>query len=493
MKPQHKPETDILIIGSGISGLMCALKAAETYHVTILTKKKLATTATAMAQGGIAAAQENSDDGMREHEEDTLIAGEHHNQKQAVQHVIRHAPNMIKILREYGVEFDSELTLEGGHRKKRIHHTKDTTGKTIEDALIKAVKKQKNITIIEDAMTLELLGDTKACRGCQYLKDATIYTIQSAYTVLATGGAGQVYAHTTNPKVATGDGIAMAHRLGATISDMEFIQFHPTALLDRYNPHVLLSESLRGEGAMLRNAKGEAFMKQYDPRGDLAPRDKVSQAIFIEQKKGKVFLDISHKPAAWIRERFPAIYPAVLKRTKQDMTKEPVAITPVAHYLCGGVEVNTRGETSVPHLYAIGETARTGLHGANRLASNSLLEGAVYGIKAAEDILQKLSTKEKLPSGSAKKTSFSIASQPFAMKHVRQQIQDTMWTLAGIHRTQADLSKALFQLQRIRDILPPIHMVNEEIMEARNLLEVSLLIVKAAQKRKKSLGCHWIK
>lgn len=492
MKTNHHLETDILIIGSGISGLMCALKAAEACRVTIITKKKLAITATAMAQGGIAAVREETGDSLKDHEEDTYIAGERHNQKKAVQQVIRLAPNIIKLLKKYGVDFDPELTLEGGHGQKRIHHTKDTTGKTIENALIKAIKKQKNVTIIENAMTLELLKDEKGCQGCQFLQNDAIQTIYSTYTVLATGGAGQVYAHTTNPKVSTGDGIAMAHRIGAQTSDMEFMQFHPTALLDTYNPHFLLSESLRGEGAILRNTEGEAFMKQYDKRGDLAPRDKVSQAIFTEQKKGKVSLDISHKPAAWIQQRFPLIYSMVLKRTKQDMTKEPVVITPVAHYICGGVAVNTRGETSIPFLYAIGETAYTGLHGANRLASNSLLEGAVYGLKAAEDMAKILSLQKKRRLGAVKKTRFSIASQPFGMKHVRQKIQDTMWKFAGIHRTQQDLSRALFELERIWDVLPPSHLINLEIMETRNLLDVSLLMVKAAQKRKKSLGCHWI-
>lgn len=489
-------QTDVLIIGSGISGLICALNLSPTKKVTLLTKKKVAITATAMAQGGIAAVNPETGDSLQEHENDTRTAGEYHNHPSTVRHVIQSAPDIIHRIQQYGVVFDPEPTLEGGHSQKRIYHTKDTTGKTIETALIKAIKRQENITIIEDAMTLELIHDEEGCHGCRYLKDDTIRTIESRYTVLATGGAGQVYAHTTNPLVATGDGIAMAHHIGATIKDMEFTQFHPTALFDRQNPHFLLSESLRGEGAILKNAHGEAFMSKYDSRGDLAPRDKVSQAIFLEQKHGDVYLDISNQPTKWTRERFPTIYETVLKRTGKDIAKELIKITPAAHYLCGGINVNPHGESSIANLYAVGETAYTGLHGANRLASNSLLEGAVYGLRAAENILEKENrgdkNSRKKPKTITTKHPFSIAAQPFSMKHIRTKIQHIMWDHVGIRRTQEGLKRAIFELERLRDILPPIHMINAEIAETRNLIEVGLLIAKAALERKKSLGCHWI-
>lgn len=484
-------ETDILIIGSGISGLICALKAGEKQKVTILTKKKLSITATSMAQGGIAAVDMNSGDTFEKHEEDTALAGKKHNNKKTVSDVVKSAPGIIELLEHYGVHFEKDLTLEGGHSHHRIHHTKDTTGESVENALIKAIKKQKNITIVEDGLALSLLGNKKTCTGCQFLKKGKIYKIHSTHTVLATGGAGQVYAHTTNPLVATGDGIAMAHRAGARTKDMEFVQFHPTALFDRRNPHFLLSESLRGEGAILKNEKEESFMKNYDPQADLAPRDRVSQAIFIEQKKGNAYLDISKKPEKWIKNRFPAIYEAVLKRTKKDISKEKIRITPAAHYMCGGVQVNQHGESSISKLYAIGETACTGLHGANRLASNSLLEGAVYGLKVAENILKKnIEGKEKRSAHHT--TTFTIASQPFKMKKIRQKIQHIMWEHVGIYRTPQGLNKAIFELERLKQIFPPVHMVNAQIIETRNLIDVSLLIAKAAQAREKSLGCHWI-
>ncbi len=488
-------EFDAIIIGSGISGLMTALTLSEKKKILLLTKKKLAESATKLAQGGMAAVDEKTGDMFKKHEEDTMIAGAHHNKKTTVKEVIVSAPQMIKLLESYGMEFEEELTLEGGHGHNRIHHTKDTTGKTIEDTLLKAIKKQKNITIIENTLAIDLIMTGGSCHGCWYAQNDIIKTAYAKDTVLATGGVGQVYLHTTNPLISTGDGIAMAHRVGAKIQDMEFVQFHPTALLDGSNPHFLLSESLRGEGAILRNNKKMRFMKNYDERGELAPRDKVSQAIIQEQKNGKVYLDIRHKKATWIHERFPTIHKAIRKKLKKDLAKDLIPITPAAHYMCGGIWVNSHGETSIPHLYAVGETSYTGLHGANRLASNSLLEAAVYGKKVGQTILKKQAVKKKSSSESQKRKThspYTIAHQTFRLANMRRKIKEIMWNFAGIYRTINGLEKAIFELKRIQKILPPRHLINKELVETRNLLEVGLLIVQAAKARKKSLGCHWI-
>jgi len=494
MKTTHT-EFDAIIIGSGISGLMTALTLSEKKKILLLTKKKLVESATKLAQGGMAAVNEKTGDLFKEHEEDTMIAGAHHNKKATVKEVIISAPEIIRLLESYGMEFEEELTLEGGHSRNRIHHTKDTTGKTIEDALVRAIKKQKNISIVENALAIDLIMAGVSCHGCWYMQNDTIKTAYAKDIVLATGGAGQAYLHTTNPLVSTGDGIAMAHRIGAKIQDMEFIQFHPTALLDSSNPHFLLSESLRGEGAILRNSKKVQFMKNYDDRGELAPRDKVSQAIFQEQKNGKVYLDIRHKKAKWIHERFPTIYGAIHKKLKKDLAQDLIPVTPAAHYICGGVSVNSYGETTIPHLYAVGETAYTGLHGANRLASNSLLEAAVYGQKVGRTILKKQVLKEKEKLGSKEKTThpvYTIAHQTFRLANMRKKIKEIMWNFVGIYRTKNGLDKAIFELERIQSILPPRHLINKDLIETRNLLEVGLLITQAAKARKKSLGCHWI-
>lgn len=484
-------QTDILIIGSGISALICALEISSNYHVTILTKSRITTGATLLAQGGIAAVDPKTGDSFKSHENDTLTAGSHHNKIPIVKEVVRLAPNIITLLETYGTRFDEGYALEGGHGHYRIHHTKDTTGATIERALVKAVKKRPNIDVEERAIVIDLIMDKGICRGSWYLKDDTIYNITSAHTVIATGGIGQTYLHTTNPIVATGDGIAMAHRAGARVQDMEFVQFHPTALLDTKNPHFLLSEALRGEGAVLRNAKSEPFMQRYHPLAELAPRDKVSQAIFCEQQHGSIYLDISHKPKKWIRERFPAIYAAVQERLSLDLSKNQIPITPAAHYLCGGISVNADGKTSVPLLYAIGEAAYTGLHGANRLASNSLLEGAVFGAKVANSI-NSIPRNQRTQKPIKTTSQYAIAAQPFKMKKVRQKIKEIMWNHVGIQRTKLGLEKAIFELDRLKSIMPPSHIINKEILETRNLIEVGTLIAKAAKKRQKSLGCHWI-
>ncbi len=487
----YTEQTDILIIGSGISGLLCALSCGPEKNITMLTKKSLDDSATMMAQGGVAGVVTKSGDTFTSHIEDTLSAGEKHNNRSAVKEVIGSAPAVIEELKKYGVIFDADLGLEGGHGHRRIHHAKDTTGKTIEKALIKAIKKRRNIKIISFAHAIDLQINNKKCTGAYYLKNKTIHLIHSQVTVLATGGCGQLYRHTTNPKIATGDGIAMAHRAGATTRDMEFIQFHPTALLDHHNPHFLLSESLRGEGAILRNSKGEKFMQIYDPQGDLAPRDKVSQAIFLEQKQDPVFLDMRHRKKSWLKKRFPNIYKTILTRSKKELSKDMIPITPAAHYLCGGIVTNQDGKTTLDNLYAIGETAWTGLHGANRLASNSLLEGAVFAMKAAKAI-QEIVSKRKPPMRQTSVSPFTTPPQPYKLKKIRTRIQDIMWGDVGIYRTKEGLKKAIFELKRLILLMPPKHLINTEILETKNMLEVAMLVVKAAQHRKKSLGCHWM-
>jgi L-aspartate oxidase len=403
-------KVDFLVIGSGIAGLSFALKAAKKGKVLILTKVNADETNTKYAQGGIAGVFDPEVDSFEKHIQDTLIAGDGLCDPKAVEIVVTEGPDRIKELIAYGTQFDKEengeynLTREGGHSEKRILHYKDVTGKEIERALLESVKKEKNIEILTHYFAVDIITEHHLlqkntehtrCFGVYALNinTGTVDTILSKLTVMATGGAGHIYAATTNPVIATGDGIAMVYRAGGKIRDMEMMQFHPTSL---YNPgsfpSFLITEAIRGEGGVLKNKMGEEFMYGYDERGSLAPRDIVARSIDAEMKKtGEeyVFLDISHKPKAFLLEHFPNIYEKCLS-IGIDIAKDQIKVTPAAHYLCGGIMVNEYGQSSIENLYACGECSSTGLHGANRLASNSLLEAAVYGHRISLDAVDKV-------------------------------------------------------------------------------------------------------
>ncbi len=479
-------QTDVLVIGSGIGGLLTALLISKNKKIIIVTKSSLSQTATRLAQGGIAAVQNFEQDSFREHEADTIKAGHSINKPRIVKEVVEMGPEIIALLESLHIHFDESLHLEGGHSHHRVVHIKDMTGKIIEEKLIQAVRKSKNIHIYEHMLAINLLYGNNICHGATFFKNNTIVGIQASETVLATGGIGQVYLHTTNPGVATGDGIAMASRAGVEIEGMEFIQFHPTALEENKTPQLLLSEALRGAGARILNSKGEHFMKKYDERGDLSSRDIVTKAIFEELKKGQVYLQFEVYKKS-IHKDFPTISAAIKQKKNLDLAKDMIPITPVAHYLCGGIKTDGHGKTSMKHLYAVGECASTGLHGANRLASNSLLEAAAFAVKTAEHVLKNY-TKNKTIKAQAK---FTPATQTYKLKSLRKKIQTIMWEKVGILRTTEGLKTAVQELTSIRNLLPPPHLINREISDTKNILDVSLIIAKAATARKKSIGCHW--
>ncbi len=380
--------SDVLVIGSGVAGLSFALRIADSAHVLMITKKEKAESNTNYAQGGLAAVL-SPDDSFESHINDTLVCGDGLCDRNVVEKIIRTAPACIKELEEMGADFDRtetgdfDLGIEGGHSKRRIVHANDLTGREVERVLLKAASEHPSITILENQIAVNLVVKNNLCVGCYVLdrKSSTIRSFVSKLTILATGGIGRIFIHTTNPAVATGDGIAMAYRAGAAIMDMEFTQFHPTTLYHPLAESFLISESLRGEGAILTNKRGLRFMSDYHPMMEFAPRDNVARAIDNELKmsgENYVLLDISMKDPDFIQSRFPEIYEQCLL-FGIDITKEPIPVVPAAHYCCGGVKATVEGETDVEKLYAIGEVACTGLHGANRLASNSIIEGLVCG------------------------------------------------------------------------------------------------------------------
>lgn len=492
-------QTNFLVIGSGIAGLNFALQAAKKGKVTIVTKKKLIDSNTNFAQGGIAAVLDQTDN-FEKHVEDTLKAGSYHNNKKAVEFMVKNSAEAIYRLIDLGVEFEKEngkllLTKEGGHSHRRIAFVGDYTGKEIERILVKRVKEHPNITILEDAFALKLLTQksflSKAtCIGAQIIRENKIENILADQTILSTGGIGQLFLHTTNPSIATSDGIAMASQIGCTIKDIEFIQFHPTALNKNTFPKFLISETVRGEGAKLVNEKGERFMDNIHPLKELAPRDIVAQAIYQQQKTGQVFLDIRHKSREYLKKRFPQIYEK-LKKLKIDMAKDLIPVTPAAHYECGGVEVDLNGQTSVKNLFAFGEVSYTGVHGANRLASNSLLEALVFSNQVAKNLTP--NQKIKQTKFDAPKILRKNSKETLLSEKLKQEIKNIMWEYAGIVRNLKRIKKeAIPKIEHILKELKKISGTNQEIAETLNMAITSLLILKAAYKRKKSLGCHFV-
>lgn len=511
-----KIQTDFLVIGSGIAGLSYALKVAEYGSVAIITKKEKAESNTNYAQGGIAAVISN-EDAFEYHINDTMKAGAYLCHRDTVELVVREAPVRIKELVEIGVRFTRnekgfDLGKEGGHSKHRIVHAADLTGKEIERALLAGVAAHPNITLYENHISIDLITehhlfktekkslDTIHCWGAYALdiKNNVVKTFLASRTMLATGGAGQVYLHTTNPEIATGDGVAMAYRAGASIANMEFIQFHPTSLYSSGSPLFLISEAVRGFGAVLRNKAGEDFMKRYDPQGSLAPRDIVARAIDAELKKSGdecVYLDLNHLDGSKVKDHFPNIYERCLTYGI-DITKDMIPVVPSAHYSCGGVVVDSNGATTISGLFAVGEVSMTGLHGANRLASNSLLEAVVYSHRAAEYASKQDGhinhLKDQIPDWDESGT---INSEEWVLiSHNRKEIQQLMWDYVGIVRSNHRLERARRRINLIQDEVKDFYKrtkVSEGLIELRNLACIGDLIIRSALLRKESRGLHY--
>ncbi len=481
---------DVVIIGSGLAGLNSALHASKYGRVLVITKAKLLESNSRYAQGGIAAVFQHHDS-FQKHIKDTLIAGAYHNDKKAVKYFVEQAPKIITMLQKQGVHFEKTShgeflqNQEAGHEYRRIVHAGDHTGLSIMQVVAQKVLADKNITVWENSFAKDLIVNNKTCRGVLAIHKKKYAVVLARRIIIATGGVGQLYEYTTNPAVTTGDGIALAARAGCRIRDMEFIQFHPTAFAEDKSPLFLISETVRGEGAKLLNSKGQRFMTKYHKSAELAPRDVVSRAMYEEQKKGPVYLDIRHKSAQELREKFPTIF-KYLKKHGYDLSKDLVPVTPAAHYLCGGIVTNVRGKTNITNLYALGEVTCTGLQGANRLASNSLLEAGVMSEHVMDDPLPQIKKTHSLVPPIS---DFKMASKKLSL--LRKKLQKSMWINVGIIRTRNLLTNAKKQIREIQKQLPE----NESIekFELQDMLQTSGMIIEAALKRKKSLGAHYRK
>ncbi len=513
--------TDFLIIGSGIAGLSYALKAAQHGTVTVVTKKQIEKSNTALAQGGVAGVFSESDS-FDLHLQDTLDAGDGLCNREVVKMVVENGPDRIRELVRQGAKFnktgegdyDFALGQEGGHSAKRIVYAHDLTGKEIEDTLVDNVRQHKNIQILEDHIAINLImfqssirsgivvtQKENICCGAYVLNNATgeVETFYSGITLLATGGACKVYLYTSNPDIATGDGIAMAYRAGASVANLEFVQFHPTCLYHPEAKNFLISEAVRGEGGVLIDENGRRFMSDYTPDMELACRDVVARAIDNELKKTgaeSVFLDISHKDSTFIKDRFPNIYARCLEYGI-DITKEPIPVVPAAHYMCGGVATDLNGKTDVQRLYAVGETACTGLHGANRLASNSLLEALVYSHRAflaSVEEFKAIGNKVTVTLAPWDETNVADSDEAIVVTHNWDEIRRLMWNYVGIVRTDKRLERALRRIRNIKEEINEYYWdfkVTADLIELRNLATVAELIIQSALSRKESRGLHY--
>jgi L-aspartate oxidase len=489
-------KTDFLVVGSGIAGLNFALKVAKYGQVTVVTKKEIMESNTNLAQGGIAAVT-RKEDSVQLHIEDTLNVGSGLSNKRMVKILAKQGPEAIQNLLSFGVNFDKEdnklhLTTEGGHSMARVLHSGDSTGKEIEQAMTESVRKNRDIEVYENCFAIDLLLNKTECIGAKIfdIKNRKIFDIFARATVLATGGIGYIYQITTNPEIATGDGIAMALRAGAKLEDMEFVQFHPTTLNKLGAPHFLISEALRGEGAILVNESGERFMLDYDNMGELAPRDIIARTIFNELKNGSIYLDIRHKGKNFILDRFPMIYQECLKYDL-DITTDLIPVSPAAHYICGGIKTNEFGETTVPNLLAFGECTCTGVHGANRLASNSLLESVVFSSLGAQKAKNYLKTEiESQPK--QKETVFSNI-ETHELTYLKADLRKKMWDYVGIIRNKEQMDLMLKKLQHLNKRLATIggKGLNTRFLELKNMVAIANLITTAAYTRKESRGTHY--
>ena len=496
----HNAKTNILIIGAGIAGLTAALHVADHYHVTLICNHKIGTGASMYAQGGIAAVADMNDS-IENHIKDTLEAGSYHNDYQSVLYTVSQAPKAIQWLIDQGVRFTKEsseyyhLHQEGGHTHRRIFHAKDATGRAIQKALVEQVERHSNINVLDRHLLIDLLKNSNQVQAASFLHlDANkIIQINANAIVLATGGSSNIYQHTTQKHASDGDGIACAYRIGACIKDMEFNQFHPTALYTDKAP-LLLSEALRGEGAHLVLKNGTRFMPQLDFRAELAPRDIVAQSIMFQMKTHQdlyVYLDITHKDKAFIIDHFPMLYERLMAYG-YDLTKDKIPVVPAAHYTCGGILVDKQARTTIDNLYAIGEASCTGLHGANRLASNSLSECVVYAFSAARNIASQ--TYKPLNAWSKKSHLEYADKYDNQAKHTTETIQRLMFEHVGVIRTFSKLLYARQQLIAIDKSLAdiPTHIVSKSLVQVRNLCVTAKLVVDAAIDRKESLGSHYI-
>jgi L-aspartate oxidase len=525
---------DVLVIGSGIAGLSFALEAARFSDVVVVSKRAADEANTKYAQGGIATVL-SSDDSFDLHVKDTLIAGAGLCREDAVRAIVEAGPERIRALQALGVPFDHrhdehgsaialgesgefgggrelDLGKEGGHCKRRVVHAGDITGRAVEAALLDACRAHPRIRFFEDHMGIELLvpwrfAGEERCVGA-YVLDCTtaegatkVLTITAHATVLATGGAGKVYLYTSNPDVATGDGVAMAYRAGARLANMEFFQFHPTVLFHPQAKSFLISEALRGEGAVLKLPDGTPFMKKFDERGDLAPRDIVSRSIDHEMKRTgseHVLLDITDQKPEFVKARFPNIYAECL-RWGFDLTAQPIPVVPAAHYMCGGVVAKVDGRTSIPGLFAIGETACTGLHGANRLASNSLLEGLVMGFQCARHLETSLfADRNALPSHPEVRPwdpgSAVASDEAVVVTQNWDELRRAMWNYVGIVRTNKRLERAATRIKVLQEEIREYywaHLVTRDLLELRNICTVASAIVACARARHESRGLHY--
>lgn len=502
--------TDFLVIGSGLAGLSFALKVAPYGKVALVTKRELLESNTYYAQGGIAAVF-SKEDSYDLHIRDTLRTGCGLCRKEIVELVVKNAPERVRELVKWGVDFSLgkggqskfDLGLEGGHSRRRILHVADITGKEIITILGKAAKKKKNITLYEEFIALNLIREPGTrrgrCWGAYVLdkKKSVIHTFLAQVVVLATGGAGKVYLYTSNSDVATGDGVAMTHRAGARITQMEFMQFHPTCLYHPQAKSFLISEAVRGEGGILRLSRGTPFMKKYHPLKELAPRDVVARAIDREMKKrGEdcVFLDITHRKPSFTKKRFPNIYQRCLS-LGIDITKEPIPVVPAAHYLCGGVVTDRHGRTSIDRLYAIGEVACTGLHGANRLASNSLLENLVFAHQAANKAKEEMKIKVPFPTVPSWDIGGAVDSEEAVIvAHNWDEVRRLMWNYVGIVRSNKRLERARRRIRLIQREIRQYYwnfIITSDLVELRNIALVAELIIDAAFRRRESRGLHY--
>ncbi len=479
-------EYDVLIVGAGAAGLYAALQFPENVRVLLLSKRELTLSNSSLAQGGVAAVLDRDNDNFKLHIADTLIAGKYKNDLNAIKILVEEGPKDVLKLKEMGVAFDLDkdghlmMTLEAGHSRHRIVHHKDSTGRAIVDTLIEQVKTHKNVEILDNTLLYKLENNGRGFDAGMILPNGSSDVVSAHYCILASGGIGRVYQYTTNSAIATGDGITLAHMLGAKIKHLSWIQFHPTAFAaENDRERFLISEAVRGEGAVLLNCDGERFASKYDERGELAPRDVVSNAIMLESRaKGneKFYLDITHKDPEFVKNRFPMIYEKCLEENI-DITKQWIPVFPCQHYLMGGIDVDIYARTSVSRLYAAGECSHTGVHGANRLASNSLLEALVFSRRAANDITEKLKTENNAPfETEPEKDDLSGSKMPHGFRtEIRKIVQDCHFVIPKPENVAAGL-------KRTNEILDNIvnggYEINQDFVEARSLATVAAIILK---------------